>query len=817
MTSQLSAAQIQERRNAARARWDKARAAATVAGGAAGGLAAASITGNLITLARERQIQQKNAALEPLRTAFRGHKTRQAIIDQKAKTLASGVRSDGKFLPTAARLYDLKARAGAAAAHALAQHQAAHSETYFDSTSGDTVQASDDIEGENKLIARAYALGSHEADRFKAVAADLRTKGKPGIKVKRAASIHTPNVESFSRKVRGKPQLILSGKTRAALNEIFEQDALERARKGSEFSILHDLGIKSIADLESHFLLIAPADRTAFAEFLKHEVSLPALRLGRPLRRTEVTNAPRVVPEQTVKIQGYPRAEARKKMRSELLRDIADRHRYKTALESARIKEEMTGSKAIAARAGRLLPFLRPRGRRGILGAGIGAGVLAGAFAAAKIEQALARPEGSKSTPYLAKSTPYLGQGSSPPDHRQLTKANLGDSEDSDPENGDFIPAPPPGADAQKPGQRLTTAHKLLAAAEGVEEDLAAGIGRAFTRWKDAVTPESVAAPEVQGGLFDQLDAPLLAGMAPLDRATSAGVTAPTRIQLPPGGGQEGGEPKPRLLHFGFNTRSTDVEQYAKRYRYDRVREITDAQRKNIRQIIATATNTADPPAVIARKIRDIVGLTAGQARIVQNYRMQLETNDPRSLTYSLRDKRFDRTVKKALEEKKPLGAEQVDKLVDAYQRRFIAHRAMTIARTESLRAANNGHVQAVQYWLDDHPEYTVAKTWIATEDDRTRPDHRALHRQTVIGMKTPFTCESGEQILWPHDPKAAAKEVINCRCTTMLALIPRSAAMKNGPGAYGTPTPNFWSQPRKPFDISSPDDLFGAPELEPA
>jgi hypothetical protein len=141
----------------------------------------------------------------------------------------------------------------------------------------------------------------------------------------------------------------------------------------------------------------------------------------------------------------------------------------------------------------------------------------------------------------------------------------------------------------------------------------------------------------------------------------------------------------------------------------------------------------------------------------------------------------------------------------------------MVIARTESLRAANNGYVKSVQDWLTAHPDFTVAKTWIATEDDRTRPDHRGLHRQTVIGMQTPFTCESGEQLLWPHDPNGAANEVIGCRCACMFALIPRTAAMRHGPAAYGTPTRAFWSRPRQPFDLNGPGDFPNAPVFEPA
>jgi hypothetical protein len=77
--------------------------------------------------------------------------------------------------------------------------------------------------------------------------------------------------------------------------------------------------------------------------------------------------------------------------------------------------------------------------------------------------------------------------------------------------------------------------------------------------------------------LFDQLDAPLAAGMAPIDTATKGGLAAPTPIAP-----DETGAPR-KLLQFGFNIRHQTVTRYAPQYRYGRVREISDAQRRNIR------------------------------------------------------------------------------------------------------------------------------------------------------------------------------------------------------------------------------------------
>jgi hypothetical protein len=811
MTTELSAAQLQERRDAARARWAKAREAAAAAGGAiAGGAAGAAGAEQIGNIARNRLVRPARAVLDPLRSAIEDNKRKQSFIDQRAQRAKSGVRSDSNFLSTARRAYEIKFRVAARAARRLAEHQAVNSETYFDSTSGETAQATLDLPGETRLREVAAAVGADQAQRFRAAADDLRENGRNSRKVPRAGSIQLPKKDSFSRTIIGKAELKLSSKTKDYLREVFAADAAQRAAGGTELSHFDELGIKSIDQLQQRFRELSPDDRKGFAQYLKLEASLPNITLRRQKKTVDVQNSSRVVPPHTTTVPGYPSDKTRKAMRAELLGDITARHRELSAVQQARADAEIGPARARAQTAARALRWLRPGSvaRRGLVGAGLSAGVLAGAFAAARAEREIEHrfvesPDKlTKSGPELTNYPSYLANS-----RLQLTKADQSTGDEDAQNQGD---------PAQKPRQRLTTAHRLLNAAQDIENGLAEGVGRAFASWKDAATPEAIADPEAQGSLFDQLDEPLNDGMARLDDATVAGLTAPTRIQ-PPQTERDTSEPKPRLVSFGFNLRSPATEKYARQYRYSRVREITDRQRQNIRQIIIASTRSGDPPALTARRIRDVIGLTANQAAIVANYRAALEANDPRAATYALRDRRFDRTINAAIEAKKPLHEQVIDKLVDAYQRRFLAYRAMTIARTESLRAANNGHVQAVTKWLADHPDYTVAKTWISTEDERTRPDHVGLHRQTVIGLQTPFVCDSGETIRWPHDPLGAAKEVINCRCTFMTVLIPRSAAARHGQAAYGTPFPNFWSGPREPYDIESPDDLFGNPALEPA
>lgn len=64
-----------------------------------------------------------------------------------------------------------------------------------------------------------------------------------------------------------------------------------------------------------------------------------------------------------------------------------------------------------------------------------------------------------------------------------------------------------------------------------------------------------------------------------------------------------------------------------------------------------------------------------------------------------------------------------------------------------------------------------LAKRWLATEDERTRPTHRKAEGQVVpIGSQFKVGAASLE---FPGDPTGDLAEIINCRCTMLFALGP--------------------------------------------
>jgi len=93
------------------------------------------------------------------------------------------------------------------------------------------------------------------------------------------------------------------------------------------------------------------------------------------------------------------------------------------------------------------------------------------------------------------------------------------------------------------------------------------------------------------------------------------------------------------------------------------------------------------------------------------------------------------------------------------------ANRALTIARTETVGAANRGVLAAA-----DSISIPVKKIWIATPDDRTRDTHAQVDGDVVDKYES---FKVGDVFMEsPGDLSAPPEEVINCRCTMSWVVI---------------------------------------------
>ncbi len=102
----------------------------------------------------------------------------------------------------------------------------------------------------------------------------------------------------------------------------------------------------------------------------------------------------------------------------------------------------------------------------------------------------------------------------------------------------------------------------------------------------------------------------------------------------------------------------------------------------------------------------------------------------------------------------------------------FSKSRARTIARTETHTAAGFGsNAQAL------NTDYKTTKTWVATEDERTREAHIDADGQTV-GSDDAFDV-GDEALYYPGDPSGSPENIINCRCA--MYVQPKTNAFDEG------------------------------------
>lgn len=200
------------------------------------------------------------------------------------------------------------------------------------------------------------------------------------------------------------------------------------------------------------------------------------------------------------------------------------------------------------------------------------------------------------------------------------------------------------------------------------------------------------------------------------------------------------------------------------------VQQLTDAQIESTREAIAISFEQGLGTDQTVRAIRQSIGLTQYQARIVGNYERQLRIGSSAALDRQLRDRRYDRSVARAAE--KPLTDAQINRMVDAYRRRFVDFRSETIARTEATRVTSLAREEAYRQTADrlNIGHNRIIRIWNATEDSRTRDWHESMDGQeAAIGQD--FVDGKGNRLMYPGDSKAPPETIINCRCALTMRI----------------------------------------------
>lgn len=205
-------------------------------------------------------------------------------------------------------------------------------------------------------------------------------------------------------------------------------------------------------------------------------------------------------------------------------------------------------------------------------------------------------------------------------------------------------------------------------------------------------------------------------------------------------------------------------------YRAELVRQVTDDTIDAITGVIQDALNAGLNYIEIAREVKPLIGLTSQQVAAVNSFRGLLEEMDPAALERAWRDKRFDRTLQSTIDEDSNLSADQIDTMVERYAAKALKGRATTIARTESLRAANMGAKESLTQFVASRglALTSMRQFWLTAMDELVCPVCSSIPAMNDGGVELGESFDSidGPMDL-PPDPHP------NCRCTVAYRIVP--------------------------------------------
>lgn len=177
-----------------------------------------------------------------------------------------------------------------------------------------------------------------------------------------------------------------------------------------------------------------------------------------------------------------------------------------------------------------------------------------------------------------------------------------------------------------------------------------------------------------------------------------------------------------------------------------------------------------------------VIGLSARQAEYLASARAELSGSDAAGLRNYLqrarRDRRFDRTVAKAIQDGKAIDSATVENMITSYSARMLAYRGEVIGRTEGIPAVRAAKREAYQQLVDDRrvAATDIERTWHTVRDGRERATHGAMNGQKVQGLDIPFVSPAGASLRYPGDTSfgAPASEIVSCRCDESIRIRPR-------------------------------------------
>ena len=190
-------------------------------------------------------------------------------------------------------------------------------------------------------------------------------------------------------------------------------------------------------------------------------------------------------------------------------------------------------------------------------------------------------------------------------------------------------------------------------------------------------------------------------------------------------------------LKYSFNMRNPLAQKYIADSAGDLVKNISNDTKLAIKRVLSNAFEYGGSPSEQAEALKQFIGLTKQMQEQVAKYKQSLEEHG--------------------------LDSSEVTKLVAELRDRKLQERCESIARTETINAANEGlRLAWVQAQHDGLLDAKWVRVWIVTPDDRLCPFCSAMSGKTAT-LNGSFTSSmDGSKVSGPglHT---------RCRCTVSL------------------------------------------------
>lgn len=298
-----------------------------------------------------------------------------------------------------------------------------------------------------------------------------------------------------------------------------------------------------------------------------------------------------------------------------------------------------------------------------------------------------------------------------------------------------------PVADVSKRANPLTNRQWLLDLADRFEPKIAQAFAAAVNRVRSQFTIDALVEAMRAGNVdtvLRTLDLPgkLSAAMSGVSLPPETpGVTAQLQaLYLAAGERATALLPAQARVGMRFDLLNPRAVDWLRTYSFDLIREVTAPTVEAIRNVLVRGFTEGVTARNMAREIREVVGLTGRMEQAVHNRRRDLEQ-----------------------EGRSP---EQVERMTARYRQQMLNRRALNIARTEAVRASNEGALEQERQMQEAGLlGMDVLRYWVVTRDDRLCEHCMAVPGMNPDGvpLDKPFQTPFGEKMAPPLHPQ--------CRC----------------------------------------------------